>query len=199
MLFRIFLLSAFFACIALQGSTNAAQVESQKTVNRIDIVLGDITQQSADAIVNAANDRLLPGGGICGAIHRAAGPGLANDCKELGFCPTGDAVVTLSYNLKSKYVIHAVGPIWGGGTNNEAELLKKCYQSIFKIVKEYEMKSVALPAISTGIYGYPKQEATKIALEQAARFSKENPQVKVIFVCFDEETLELYQDLYATQ
>ncbi|MCP4922519.1 MAG: macro domain-containing protein [bacterium] len=165
-------------------------------MEKIEIVLGDITQQSVEAIINAANDRLLAGGGVCGAIHKAAGPELARACNKVGSCSTGHAVITPGYGLKAPYVIHAVGPIWHGGTNNESELLKECYQSIFQIVEEKGLKSVALPAISIGIYGYPKQEATHIALQEAIAFSQKNPSVKVVFVCFDDATLQMYEEQF---
>ncbi len=189
-------ISILLTWMSVQSTLHATVSKSNNTMNGIGIILGDITQQSSEAIVNAANDQLLPGGGVCGAIHKASGPKLAEACEQIGFCATGSAVITPGYNLKAQHVIHAVGPIWQGGDNNEADLLRKCYQSIFNLAKEQGLKSVALPAISIGIYGYPKQEATQIALEQAAQFIAETPSVKVTFVCFDQETLNLYQEQF---
>jgi O-acetyl-ADP-ribose deacetylase (regulator of RNase III) len=159
----------------------------------IHLVQGDITQRGDDAIVNAANEMLLAGGGVCGAIHRAAGPELEQECRAIGRCPTGSAVITKGYALKARHVIHAVGPRWQGGTRGEAELLKSCYANIFYIIKERGLRSIALPAISTGIFGYPLEEATEIAICEAQAFCAFVPQVDVTFVCFDTQAYAIYK------
>ena len=156
---------------------------------------GDITIRTDDAIVNAANEALKPGGGVCGAIHEVAGPQLAQECQETGGCPTGSAIMTLGYGLPCKFVIHAVGPKWYGGDKGEAKSLADCYDAVFKLLIEAKLKSVALPAISTGIYGYPKQAAAEIAVDRARAFLEEHPDVDVTFVCLDEETAAIYEGL----
>lgn len=154
---------------------------------------GDITARSDDAIVNAANSALMPGGGVCGAIHSKAGSGLAKECAEIGECPTGSAVITKGYNLKAKHVIHTVGPIWRGGASGEAELLEGCYRSVFKLVEKNGLGSVALPAISTGIFGYPLEEATEIAIKAAKEFeAATGGRVDITFMCFDKNSYEAY-------
>ncbi len=153
---------------------------------------GDITTYKAEAIVNAANSNLLAGGGVCGAIHKKAGKELEEYCKPLAPCSTGEAVLTPAFGLDSKYVIHAVGPRWYDGTRNEADLLAKAYDSIFFIVKENNIRSVAIPAISTGIYNFPLEQATHIAVERAKTFLKSSPDTEIIFVCFDDETFQSY-------
>ena len=153
----------------------------------------DITILKVDAIVNAANRTLLGGGGVDGAIHRAAGPKLLAICKTLGGCDTGDAKITPGFNLPAKYIIHTVGPVWYGGQNNETELLKKCYQNSLKLAESYGCKSIAFPCISTGVYRFPKEKAAQIAINTV----KENiPNLKqiqeIIFVCFSEQDKEIY-------
>jgi O-acetyl-ADP-ribose deacetylase (regulator of RNase III) len=155
--------------------------------------LVDITTLDVDAIVNAANNELAPGGGVCGAIHRAAGPGLAEACRQAGPCPTGEARITPGFNLKATYVIHAVGPRWMGGRRGEADLLAGAYRSAVQLAIEEGLATMAFPAISTGIYGYPAGPATGIAVTTvrettAARSSLTD----VIFACFDERMFELY-------
>ncbi len=166
---------------------------------RIQLVQGDITKLEADAIVNAANNELLPGGGVCGAIHRAAGPALAEACRQTGYCETGHAVLTSGGNLKARYVIHAVGPVWQGGNNREETLLAGAYRNSLKLASTHQLESVAFPNISTGIYGYPKKEAARIAVATVKEFLEQNEFPKqVIFCCFDEENLRIYQNLLGT-
>ncbi|MDD2549547.1 MAG: O-acetyl-ADP-ribose deacetylase [Bacteroidales bacterium] len=160
------------------------------------LVKGDITAQKFDAIVNAANTTLLGGGGVDGAIHRAAGPELLEECKTIGGCPTGEARITKGYNLISPYIIHTVGPVWHGGTSNEQQLLQNAYESSLKLAKEHGIQSIAFPNISTGVYGFPKLLAAKIAVETVSRFLSHNSTPhKVTFVCFDDENLEIYKEL----
>lgn len=158
---------------------------------RLSASLTDITTLDVDAIVNAANSGLLPGGGVCGAIHRAAGPELAAACAHVAPCPTGDARITHGFNLPARYVIHAVGPIWQGGASGEAERLASAYRACLALAREHNVKSMALPAISTGIYGYPLQEATRVAVA-TVREALEAPGSleRVIFACVNREVLE---------
>jgi len=161
--------------------------------NRLFIIIGDITRQNVDAVVNAANSTLLGGGGVDGAIHRAAGPALLEECKTLGGCKTGQAKITKGYKLPAKYVIHTVGPVWFGGKNNEEELLAECYKNVFKFVEEYNLKSVAFPSISTGAYRFPVEIASKIAVNEINSFLSQNNSVeKVEVVCFDQLTYNVY-------
>lgn len=168
-------------------------------MNRIFLTRNDITKMDVDAIVNAANSRLLGGGGVDGAIHRAAGPQLLEECRTLHGCPTGSAKATKGYKLPAQYVIHAVGPVWHGGNRNENGLLKSCYTTSLNIAKELGCKTVAFPNISTGIYGYPKKEAAEIAFNAVKEFLSQNdlPE-KVWFVCFDEENYRIYEKLTGT-
>ncbi len=164
---------------------------------RIEIIEGDITKQQVDAIVNAANTSLLGGGGVDGAIHRAAGPELLEECKKIGGCPTGESRVTKGYRLPSKWVIHTVGPIWKGGTANEDQLLANCYKNSLKTAKEIGAKTVAFPSISTGAYRFPMDRAAEIALKETAQFLKNDSFIKkVIFVCFGQEAFNIYKDTF---
>ena len=164
----------------------------------MEVVEGDITAQSVDAIVNAANTSLLGGGGVDGAIHRAAGPELLAECRTLQGCPTGDARITRGYRLPARSVIHAVGPVWRGGNNFEDELLADCYRRSLEIAVKTGIRSVAFPAISTGIYGFPLERATRIAVREVGAFLAKNPAIeKVVFVCFDPRTRECYERVLA--
>jgi O-acetyl-ADP-ribose deacetylase (regulator of RNase III) len=163
---------------------------------RIEIVKGDITDLDADAIVNAANSSLLGGGGVDGAIHRAAGPALLDECLKLGGCEIGEAKLTRGYDLKAGHIIHTVGPVWHGGIDDEHYLLAACYQNSLKIAKENKFRTIAFPGISTGIYGFPKDQAALIAVTETRRFMKKSdfPEV-VTFVAFDDENFRIYQKL----
>lgn len=168
--------------------------------NRVRIIQGDITRQQVDAIVNAANSSLLGGGGVDGAIHRAAGPALLAECRQLaasqGGCPTGEAVITGAGNLPARAVIHTVGPVWRGGNQGEAALLASAYNNSLQLAADRRFATIAFPAISTGIYGYPKAAAATIALQTINQFLQQHdyPQ-QVWLVCFDQESYRLYQQL----
>lgn len=169
---------------------------------QIEVLQGDITKIAADAIVNAANTSLLGGGGVDGAIHRAGGPAILEECRNIrarqGSAKVGSAVATTAGNLPAKYVIHTVGPVWNGGSKGEAELLEAAYLNSLKLVVELGCNTISFPNISTGIYGFPKEPAAAIALRTVCSFLKENPalHLKVLFVCYDHEHFELVQRIY---
>jgi len=169
-------------------------------IDRIELTRGDITKQRTDAIVNAANSSLMGGGGVDGAIHRAGGPAILEECRKIiakqGTCKTGEAVITTGGLLPAKFVIHTVGPVWNGGNNNEAGKLANCYLNSLQLAVEYKIETIAFPNISTGIYGYPKEEAAKLALKNTIDFlATDLFQKKILFVCFDEENYLIYSSL----
>jgi O-acetyl-ADP-ribose deacetylase (regulator of RNase III) len=166
------------------------------TKAKIELIQGDITTLRVDVIVNAANSSLLGGGGVDGAIHRAAGPALLEECRTIGGCPAGEAVITGSGRLPCKKVIHTVGPVWQGGGQGEAALLASCYRKSLLLAGGAGLTSIAFPNISTGVYGYPKEEAAHIAFKTATAVLEETPVIKkVVFVCFDRENYSLYEKL----
>ena len=169
-------------------------------MSRVKLIQGDITKLQVDAIVNAANSSLLGGGGVDGAIHRAGGPQILEACKQIrnkqGGCKTGEAVITTGGNLKAKHVIHTVGPVWNGGSNNEEQLLGNAYRNSLQLAVEHNISTIAFPNISTGIYGFPKRRAAEIAIDTVQQFLQVNESIReVIFCCFDEENTNLYQQL----
>jgi len=182
------------ACAIIYGMTHDVDINGC----RLTLVLGDITEQNADAIVNAANSTLLGGGGVDGAIHRAGGPAILRECKEIvsriGRLPAGEAVITSGGNLRASYVIHTVGPVWHGGGRREPELLANAYLNSLKIATARRIETVAFPSISTGAYGYPVADAATIAVSTVAKYVAEHPLSEVRFVLFSNEDLETYQD-----
>ena len=163
---------------------------------RIQLIQGDITHLKVDSIVNAANTSLLGGGGVDGAIHRAAGKELLAECRTLGGCATGDAKITKGYNLPAKFVIHTVGPVWRGGNSGEPEKLASCYQKSLELAVQFEIKTIAFPNISTGVYGYPKNLAAEIAISTIRNFMESHSEIEqVIFCVFDDENFQLYQNI----
>ncbi|GIX06878.1 MAG: O-acetyl-ADP-ribose deacetylase [Candidatus Poribacteria bacterium] len=166
---------------------------------RVLVKTGDITQEEVDAIVNAANPSLMGGGGVDGAIHRAGGPAILEECKQIrrtqypNGLPTGEAVITTGGNLKAKHVIHTVGPVWKGGTQNEPELLRRCYWNSLKLAAENGLKTIAFPAISTGVYGYPPDQAAQVASRAVSEFLKQDDRIeRVVFVLFGEEAYRTF-------
>ncbi|OKL40522.1 O-acetyl-ADP-ribose deacetylase [Pontibacter flavimaris] len=169
----------------------------------LEVQQGDITKVEVDAVVNAANSSLLGGGGVDGTIHRAGGPAILEECRQIrakqGGCPTGEAVITTAGKLPARFVIHTVGPVWNGGSKGEPDLLANCYRNSLRLAGENGVESIAFPNISTGVYGYPKDKAAKVAVETVKSYLQEhNLSIKrVVFVCFDEENYRLYQELIA--
>jgi O-acetyl-ADP-ribose deacetylase (regulator of RNase III) len=166
-------------------------------LDKIEIIQGDITQLEVEAIVNAANEKLLGGGGVDGAIHRAAGPELLAACKELDGCPTGEAKITKGYNLPARYVIHTVGPVWHGGDRNEKNLLASCYRNSLQLAVDHKLRSIAFPSISTGVYRFPIVQASRIALRVILDFiTSDEASPRVVVTCFSEQDLETYRSVY---
>ena len=164
--------------------------------SRIELVESDITTLKVDGIVNAANNSLLGGGGVDGAIHKAAGPSLLGECRKLNGCATGDAKITKGHNLPAQYVIHTVGPVWRGGAAGEEDLLAGCYQKSFELAREHKLQSIAFPAISTGVYGFPKQRAAHIAIRETLKELAENKELeRVLLVCFNKDTRTAYEEV----
>lgn len=163
----------------------------------MEAIHGDITRERVDAIVNAANESLLGGGGVDGAIHRAAGPELLAECRQIGGCPTGEARITAGYRLPARHVIHTVGPIWHGGRRGEPERLAACYRNCLALAEQHRLSSLAFPAISTGVYGYPPQAAAEVAVGSVEAHEGEHVTL-VRFVCFDAATFEIYRRLLGT-
>lgn len=164
--------------------------------DRIELIDGDITLQQVEAIVNAANKSLLGGGGVDGAIHRAAGPELLAECRTLNGCRTGEAKITKGYKLPAKFVIHTVGPVWRGGKANEEQLLENCYRNSLQVALQHDIHTIVFPSISTGIYGFPIQQASRIAAKTVKTFLEQHEEIKkVTFVCFGQHDYQVYQEV----
>jgi O-acetyl-ADP-ribose deacetylase len=166
---------------------------------KISLVMADITTLKVDVIVNAANNSLLGGGGVDGAIHRAAGPQLLRECRRIGGCPTGEARITIGYRLPARWIIHTAGPIWRGGNHGEDDLLACCYRNSFALARQHKAMSIAFPAISAGVYGFPMERACRIALDEMSAFLKKSSGIEVIAVCFSTKAYQCYQDAYQLQ
>ena len=177
----------------MKALTNQIRISTNMIRDRIAVIQGDITSLDVAAIVNAANTSLLGGGGVDGAIHRAAGSQLLEECRGLGGCPTGDAKITRAYDLPAEWVIHTVGPVWQGGSHNEDQLLASCYRSCFALAEQYSIKTIAFPAISTGVYSFPLERATQIAVTEVINFLARNSTIeKVMLICFSGEAYQCY-------
>lgn len=183
-------LQAIYAAGMLENNHNHSEAKmSQQT----SVIQGDITQLPVDAIVNAAKNSLLGGGGVDGAIHRAAGPELLAECRQLNGCATGEAKITKGYQLPAKWVIHTVGPVWYGGDRGEDEMLARCYRNSLTLAAQYQIKTIAFPAISTGVYGFPMERACKIAISEVNKFLHSHKSIEqVIFVCFGQSAYDCY-------
>lgn len=182
-----------FAVLLRLEHIEAAMVLS--LAERLRVIQGDITRLDVDAIVNAANESLLGGGGVDGAIHRAAGPVLLSECREIGGCPTGEARLTGGYRLPARHVIHTVGPVYRGGRRGEADLLRSCYEQSLQLAARHQVETIAFPCISTGVYGYPKEEACRLAVDTVVSWLRSNSYPReVTFCCFQEEDMDLYQE-----
>lgn len=194
-----FLENGTFFVTSQKGIGAAKRLRMFSLFDRIEVVLGDITTFEVDAIVNAANSNLTDGCGVNGAIHQAAGPQLLTECYQLGECETGQAKITGGYLLPAKYIIHTVGPMWHGGQYREEDLLASCYQTSLKLAVEHKCKTIALPAISCGIYGFPVKLAAEIAIREVTRFLKKDDSIqKLYFVCFEEEVFNVYNSVWQT-
>lgn len=182
--------------MTLRNATYTLAVMEATIARKLELVQGDITGVRADAIVNAANSTLLGGGGVDGRIHAVAGPGLLAECRTLGGCPTGSARITKAYQLPARFVIHAVGPVYRGGTSGESELLAGCYRTALQLAADHGIKSIAFPAISCGAYGYPIESAARVAVEAVERFLGEDPRLdRVLFVLYDQPAYDVYRRL----
>lgn len=177
--------------------TSPTEIVETEPAGRIEIVRGDITMIEADAIVNAANSTLLGGGGVDGAIHRGAGPQLIAECRTLGGCRSGEAKITRGYDLRARFVIHTVGPVWRGGQYHEPEVLANCYRNSLQLAKENGIKTIAFPAISCGAYGYPIPRAAHVAVNTTRDFLTTDDSIKITFVLWDEEICDAYREVLA--
>ena len=176
----------------------SAVMKAEQVRNRIEIVEGDVTKQRVDAIVNAANTTLLGGGGVDGAIHRAAGPELLEECRALGGCPTGQAKITKGYKLPAKWVIHTVGPVWRDGQHGEEELLASCYRNSLALAEQKGVRTIAFPSISTGAYGFPMERAARIAVTEIKTFLERNSSMeKVVLVCLGKSAFDIHREALA--